>query len=224
MTSTKTPDYPDYQFFPSVITSNGKPLATQYLYNGTVVTDVSLPKESQQKKNNLEKLLNEYESSINIFSPEFNEQIESIANAKKIAALNDFHSLYEPAYNKAREDYFERLGTLDSTAYLDRANRMEATKQNAYAGIINDYYANLDELKNNELSRRYDYLNYLQNSLNNINNENANYLNSINSISSKYTNDYNTYQSNAYRNQYSNSSGVNWGQMADLAALGLSYL
>ena len=31
MTSTNTPDYPEYQFVPSVITSDGQPLATQYI-------------------------------------------------------------------------------------------------------------------------------------------------------------------------------------------------
>ncbi|MCQ2957377.1 MAG: hypothetical protein MJ180_00580 [Candidatus Gastranaerophilales bacterium] len=110
MTSSNTPDYPDYQFVPSIITSNGQPMATQYMYNGAVVTDVSLPKESQQRKSELQKMLNDYEKSINIFSPEFNSQIESIANAKKQSAIDNFNSVYDPVWTNTREDYFARMG------------------------------------------------------------------------------------------------------------------
>lgn len=202
MTSSNTPSYPEYKFVPTTVVANGETLAKQYQdAAGNIVTDISLSQDSVDRKKKLNELLKEYENTVNIFSPELNAQIESIANAKKQNALNDFNSMYEPAVTNAREDYFSRLGTLDSTAYLDRVNSMEKTRQQAYVDIANDYLANIDELKNNELSRRYSYLNYLQNGLNALNTQNNNYLGTIHSLSSSYTDSYNNYLSNLYGTQ-----------------------
>lgn len=207
MTSSSTPEYPEYKFVPTTVIANGDTLAKQYQdANGGIVTDISLSQDSVDRKKKLSELLNEYENSVNIFSPELNSQIKSIAQSKKDSALYDFNSMYEPAVTKAREDYFSRLGTLDSTAYLDRVNSMEKTRQQAYADIANDYITNIEELKNNELSRRYNYLNYLQNGLNAINTQNNNYLGTINALSSSYTDSYNNYLSKLYGSQSSNNN------------------
>ena len=221
MTSSNTPDYPDYpeyEFFPSKVTANGETLAQQYQTNdGTIVTDISISKDTAKRKKKLQELMNEYESNINVFTPEQDAQFESIANAKKESALQNFHSLYEPSVRKSREDYFSRLGTLDSTAYLDRYNALESTKQQAYADIANDYIANLDELKTNELARRYSYLNYLQNGLNSINNQNSNYINSMTNLSSSYTDNYNSYLSSLYGIQANAATRQTGTSLADWA-------
>ncbi len=208
MTSTK-PDYPQYEFVPTTVVSNGETLAKQYKKDGTVITDISLPKESAARKTKLQNLLDEYENSINTFSPDLTAQIESVARAKKNSALQDFENLYEPSARKAREDYFARLGTLDSTAYMDRYNALEKTRSQAYADIANDYAANLEELKNNELNRRYNYLNYLQNGLNSLNNQNNAYLSAVSNLSSSYTNNYNNYLNSLYGAQTSNNDWLN---------------
>ena len=213
MTSSK-PDYPKYEFVPTQVVANGQTLAKQYQKDGSVITDISLPEESIERKNKLQNLLNESENSINIFSPDVESQFNSIATARKNSALKNFENLYEPSARNAREDYFSRLGTLDSTAYLDRYNALERTKAQAYADIANDYEANLDELRNNELSRRYNYLNYLQNGLNSINTQNNAYLNAVNNLSSSYTNSYNNYLNSLYGSR--TSSNNLFGNISDM--------
>ena len=216
MTSSNTPEYPDYEFVPSRVTANGETLAQQYQDpNGIVVTDISLSDDSVKRKKRLQALLDEYEASINTFSPELNLEFKNIADSKKQSALNNFNEMYEPTARKSREDYFARLGTLDSTAYLDRYNALEKTKQDAYADIANDYVANLDELKNNELARRYSYLEFLQNGLNNLEKQNSNYINTINALSSSYTENYNNYLNRLYNSsQNSNNSFGDWAKIA----------
>ena len=222
--TSNTPDYPEYQFIPSIVTSNGETLARQYKTgDGTIVTDISLSKDTVDRKNKLKNLLDDYESQLNVFLPELTTQFENIATAKKKAALDSFESIYEPTVRKSREDYFSRLGTLDSTAYLDRYNDLEKTKQQAYKDIANDYVANLDELKNDELTRRYNYLSYLQSGLNDINNQSNNYISSVSNLSSNYTNSYNNYL-NKYYNAQSNSgssftdSAGTWASIAGTIA------
>ena len=214
--TSNSPEYPEYKFTPSTVIANGEVLAKQYANkDGSIVTDISLSQDDVDRKKKLKQLLEDYENSLNVFSPEMNSQFESIANAKKQSALNSFHSMYEPASRKAREDYFSRLGTLDSTAYIDRFNALEKTKQQAYSDIANDYVANLSELKNNELSNRYNYLNYLQSSLNDLNTTNNNYISAINSLSSSYADNYNNYLRNAYNANSSNKSFMSdWTSLA----------
>lgn len=225
MTSSKTPEYPEYEFVPTKVMTNGQTLAQQYKdKDGIIITDISLSEDSVKRKKKLEELLNSYEGSIDVFSPELNTQFENIANSKKQSALNDFNSMYEPTARKAREDYFSRLGTLDSTAYLDRFNSLENTKQQAYADIANDYVTNLDELKNNELARRYSYLNYLQSGLNSLSNENNNLVNSMTSLSSSYTNNYNNYLSRLYGSEVAAAnSGLNLGDWKSIANIFTSF-
>ena len=209
MTSSSKPSYPEYQFVPTEVVSNGQTLARQYKDNrGTVVTDISLPEESVERKKKLQDLLNQYENSINTFSPELTSQFESVASSKKNSALRNFEEIYEPSVRKAREDYHSRFGTLDSTAYLDRYNALEKTRAQAYADIANDYEANLEELKNSELARRYSYLNYLQTGLNSLNNQNNNYLAAVSSLSSSYTNNYNNYLNSLYGAQVSSNNSL----------------
>ncbi len=222
MTSS-TPDYPEYEFVPTTVTSNGEILAQQYQSDdGTVVTDISLSKDSVDRKNKLKNLLDQYESQLNVFSPELNTQFEAIANAKKQSAINSFESIYEPSVRKSREDYFSRLGTLDSTAYLDRYNDLEKTRQQAYADIANDYVANLDELKNNEIARRYNYLSYLQSGLSDLNNQTNDYISAVSGLSSSYTNSYNNYLNKYYNSQNTSTSGADiagsWANVASTIA------
>ena len=78
MTSTSTPDYPEYKFTPTKVVANGETIAKQYQdESGNVVTDISLSQDSIDRKKKLSELLSEYENSVNIFSPELNAQIES---------------------------------------------------------------------------------------------------------------------------------------------------
>ena len=214
--TSNSPEYPEYMFTPSTVIANGEVLAKQYANNdGTIVTDISLSQDDVDRKKKLKQLLEDYENSLNVFSPELNSQFETIASAKKQNALNSFHSMYEPVAREAREDYFSRLGTLDSTAYLDRFNALEKTKQQAYSDIANDYVANLSELKNNELINRYNYLNYLKSGLNEINTTNNNYISAINSLSSSYADNYNNYLRSVYNASSSQKSFLDdWTSLA----------
>jgi len=78
--------------------------------------------------------------------------------------LTAFNELYEPIRRSTRNDFFNRMGTLDSTAYLDRTNEMDRTENKALSEIAMDSVSQEESLKNAELARRYQYLNYLQGS------------------------------------------------------------
>ncbi|MDD3594398.1 MAG: hypothetical protein PHX18_07205 [Candidatus Gastranaerophilales bacterium] len=210
MGGNSTPDVPEYKFVPTYIQQDGQTLASNY-YDPVLqayVTNVATSAEDQARKSYLKNQLSEYEKGINTFSPELVNQWENIANAQKQSAVGYFDSMYEPAARSAREDYFARLGTLDSTAYLDRQNDIEKTRQQAYADIANNYVANMDTLKQNELSNRYNYLNYLQNGINGAGNTQNNYLSAISALGSSYNNSYNDYLWSKYKAELAGSSAT----------------
>ena len=199
---------PEYQFTPTIIKSNGQTLAAQYIdpFTNMFVTQIDEPKESSEEKKKLSREISEGLSKINTFSPDTIKEFEKIAQAKKQRAIDEYDAEYEPKYRANMEDFFSRLGTLDSTAYLDSVNSLESGRRRAYSDISRDYIANIDTLKQNELQNRYAYLNYLQNALNSTTSNTDNYLNSLLPASSSYNKDRNNY----YLNGAKSSNNTNY--------------
>ena len=124
---------PEYEFTPTVIQSNGRTLAAQYInpFTNMLVTQIDEPKESIDAKNKLKQQINEGFAKINTFSPDTMKEFEEIAEAKKQRAIDEYEAAYEPKYRANMEDFFSRLGTLDSTSYLDSVNSLESGRRKA---------------------------------------------------------------------------------------------
>jgi hypothetical protein len=199
---------PEYQFTPTIIKSNGRTVAAQYIdpFTNMLVTQIDEPQDSNDSKNKLKQQISDGFKQINTFSPDLLKQFDKIAEAKKQKSIEEYEAEYEPKYRANMEDFFSRLGTLDSTAYLDSVNALESGRRRAYSDISRDYTADIDTLKQNELQNRYAYLSYLQKALNDTTSANDNYFNSLLSASSNYNNNRNNY----YLNSSKSSSSPNY--------------
>ncbi len=209
---------PEYEFTPTVIKSNGRTLAAQYIdpFTNMLVTQIDEPEESNEAKNKLKQQISEGLSNINTFSPDLLKQFEKTAEAKKQKAIDEYEAEYEPKYRANMEDFFSRLGTLDSTAYLDSINSLESGRRRAYSDIARDYVADIDTMKQNELQNRYAYLSYLQNALNGTSSSSDSYLNSMLSAASSYNKDRNNYYLGGFK---SSSSPNYWGLSTQAVSL-----
>lgn len=186
---------PEYEFTPTIIKSNGRTLAAQYIdpFTNMLVTQIDEPQESNDAKNQLKQQISKGLANINTFSPDMLKEFEKSAEAKKQKAIEEYEAEYEPKYRANMEDFFARLGTLDSTAYLDSVNSLESGRRKAYSDIARDYVADIDTMKQNELNNRYAYLSYLQNALDNTTSSYDNYFSSLLSSGSNYNNSKNNY-------------------------------
>lgn len=221
MSKNSEPEAPQYQFKPTTITQNGQTVASN-TYDPTNGWNVSynLSDEDLARKNNLKNQLQMYEQNINAFSPQIQRQFEDIAGARRDKAIDQFNDIYEPSERQTREDYFSRLGTLDSTAYLDRQNDLEKTKANAYSDIAKDYVANLDSLKQNELANRYQYLNYLNSGISGYDALANAYTSAIANMGNAYNSGLNNFNLSNYQNQLAQYNSTKGGNSNLYSAIG----
>jgi len=130
---------------------------------GIVTEYIQTPEEKQLQEWRKSQIV-EYEPKVNTWDQSTLDGFKATADANKQKNLTAFNELYEPIRRSTRNDFFNRMGTLDSTAYLDRTNEMDRTENKALSEIAMDSVSQEESLKNAELARRYQYLNYLQGS------------------------------------------------------------
>lgn len=163
------PSTPKQTFVPTTIRYGGEDVARTYQEgkgrDTRTVTEFMQSEADKQLEAQRKAAIAQYEPTINVFSPETQKSWMDVAETQKQQQLKQFNELYEPTIRKQREDYFARLGTLQSTPYLERQRELEKTQSEALQNIAADYVAKQEQLKANELANRYAYLNYLQGGL-----------------------------------------------------------
>ena len=93
---------PEYEFTPTIIQSNGRTIAAQYMdpFTNMLVTQINEPEESRNEKNELKQKISEGITNINTFSPDLLNQFEKTADAKKQRAIAEYEAEYEPSKSK----------------------------------------------------------------------------------------------------------------------------
>lgn len=157
------PTSPSYS--PSVVKYGDTDISKTYKDpSGQIVTQYVQTPEEKQLMEWRKQQLAEYEPKINTWDDSTLQGFKATADANKQKNITAFKELYDPIRRDTRNDYFNRMGTLDSTAYLDRTNELDNTENKALSQIAEDSVAQEEALKDAELARRYQYLNYLQGS------------------------------------------------------------
>ncbi len=107
-------------------------------------------------------------SSINTFSPEAIQNLNDQVNAYKENALEELDELYTPILQKTRNDAARRFGNLDNTVYLQNLDKVEKQRTNAATKLAQNIVSMQNDLINEEIQNRYNYLNFLNNYQNQI--------------------------------------------------------
>ena len=133
--------------------------------------------------------------NLNVFSAdtqkELNNQVQSYINQ----GIDDINQIYEPMLNDLQNDIASRFGNLDNSIFMDNLSQIENSRAQAVSDFTQDVQSYRQDLINNELANRYDYLDYLNsyrqqiysnilNALNSSQNLSNSYYSSLNGISS----------------------------------------
>lgn len=151
--------------------------------------------------------------NLNVFSADtqkaLNNQVQSYINQ----GIDDINQIYEPMLNNLQNDIASRFGNLDNSIFMDNLSQIENSRAQAVSDFSQDVQTYRQDLINNELANRYDYLNYLNSYRQQIYSNILNALNSSQNLSNL---------SNSY---YSNLNGISTGGQsstqtaADLAGI-----
>ncbi len=183
------------------ISINGQSKANTNYQNGQLVTNYNMsPLEEQTLNYTQSQILNNLDN-INVFSPKTMDNIYKELNAYKLQGINDINETYTPMLQELQENIASRFGNLDNSVFMDNLNSIESKRADAISELATNLQSKQSSLINNELSNRYNYLNYLSNLQNSINNNMLNTINASRNSTQVYNN---TTSSNNGFNDYAN--------------------
>lgn len=191
-----------------VVTINGEEKASQYKNGNTVYTNYNM---SDAEKNIYDYAQNSFLENlpkVNVFSEDTQKQMQNQLSAYTQKGIDTINDIYTPMLNDMKTDIASRFGNFDNSIFMNNLNSIESNRADAMNSLTQDILAKQNELINDELNKRYNYLDFL----NGIQNQTtANILSYMQQAAN------NSHSGNSYNNSnYSSSSGI--GDYARLAA------
>ncbi len=101
--------------------------------------------------------------NLNVFSADtqrdLNNQVQSYINK----GIEDINDIYTPMLQDLQNDIASRFGNLDNSIFMDNLSELEDKRADAVSDFAQDVQTYRQDLVNNELANRYQYLDYLNN-------------------------------------------------------------
>ncbi len=146
-----------------VVNINGAEKASHYKKGNTVYSNFNM--------NDTEKKIYDYSQNsflenlpnINVFSADTQRGLQNQLNAYTQNGLETINNYYTPMLSNLKNDIASRFGNFDNSAFMDNLSSIESNRAKAMSSLAQDVLAKQNELYNDELTRRYNYLNFLNN-------------------------------------------------------------
>ena len=181
------------------ISINGQTKANTSYQNGQLVTNYNMSPLEEQTLNYTQSQILDNLKNINVFSPKTMDNIYKELNAYKLQGINDINQTYTPMIQELQEDVASRFGNLDNSIFMDNLKGIESKRAEAVGNLATNLQSKQSSLINNELSNRYNFLNYLSNLQISINSNIQNTINAsrnssqVNNTTSNLNNSFNDY-------------------------------
>lgn len=204
--------YPSYSG--GAVSINGQQKASSYQNGNTVYTNYNM---SDAEKYAYDYAQNSFAASLpklNVFDANtqqgFNDQLSAYTK-QGMKIIND---TYTPLIRNLENDIAKRFGNFDNSAFMDELGELEDKRSEAVSALASDVMEKRSDIINNELSQRYNYLNFLGNVQSSIYNNALNYINAAASNSAAGNN----YNAQAFAaGQNINNTLSNYANMASTA-------
>lgn len=170
----KNSKYPSYSS--GSVSMNGNNVATVSKRGNTVNSNYNMPAAEKGIYDYAQNSMLTSLPQINVFSGETQKNINSQLEAYKNRGVQSINDIYTPIMNNLKTDIASRFGNLNNSVFFDNLNNVEKNRANAISTLAQDLEAQRSNLYNNELSQRYNYLNFLNTLQNQINNNAMNYM------------------------------------------------
>lgn len=211
----KSSSTPVQSYANGVVSINGEQKASQKKIGDTVYSDYNMSDSEKKIYDFAQNSFLENLPNINVFSENTQKNLQNQLNAYTQSGLNAIQNYYTPMLSNLKTDIASRFGNFDNSVFLDKLSSLEANRADAMNSFAQDIMAKRNELINDELSNRYNYLNFLNGIQNQYGANAFNYLSQAGNASSSGT--FNT-------SKPSNSNATEVAQLAStLLSLYLQY-
>ena len=191
-----------------VVTINGEEKASQYKNGNTVYSNYNMSDAEKQIYDYAQNSFLENLPKVNVFSEDTQKQMQNQLNAYTQKGIDTINDIYTPMLNDMKTDIASRFGNFDNSIFMNNLNDIESNRADAMSSLTQDILAKQNELINDELNKRYTYLDFL----NGIQNQTTSNIFSYMQQAANNSNSGNSYNNSSY----SASSGI--GDYARLAA------
>lgn len=106
--------------------------------------------------------------NVNTFSDDTMKNLDNQVKAYLNQGVQTINSTYTPMIRNMQNDVARRFGNTNNSVFMDNLRDIEGQRAAAISDLAQDVNAKRSDIVNDELSRRYDYLNYLNNYQNQI--------------------------------------------------------
>lgn len=152
---------------------------------------------------------------LNVFSADTQNDMRNQLNAYTQNGLDKLDSIYSPMLSDMKTDIASRFGNFDNSIFMDKLGSIEGKRADSMSSLVQDIMAKQSSLVNDELGRRYNYMNFLYDIQNQTNSNVLNYLNRAANNSS----DGLSYNSRNYNNMNSQLLGdIDIGKILGMVA------
>ncbi len=160
---------------------NGQTKASTYKKGNTVYTDYNMSPYEKQAYDYAQKSFAENLPTLNVFSEDTQKQLQKQMNAYKNKGIETINNIYTPMLDNMKTDIASRFGNFDNSSFLNSLNDIESSRANAISDFAQDMTLKENDLINDELSRRYQYMSFL----NGINNQALSNLSTYSALTSR---------------------------------------
>lgn len=192
--SKKTKNKPKIYDLSSSITVNGQNKSSASSTKNGVKSSYNMDPYEQAAYNFAQKSFYENMPNVNVFSDETVKNLNNQVNAYLNQGINTIQNTYTPMIREMQNDIARRFGNVNNSIFMDNLNDIESKRAGAISDLAQNVEAKRNELVNNELANRYDYLNFLNGYQNQVYNNmlsmlglNNNMLNTSNTHLNKNT-------------------------------------
>lgn len=160
---------------------NGQTKASTYKKGNTVYTDYNMSPYEKQAYDYAQKSFAENLPTLNVFSEDTQKQLQKQMNAYNNKGIETINNIYTPMLDNMKTDIASRFGNFDNSSFLNSLNDIESSRANAISDFAQDMTLKENDLINDELSRRYQYMSFL----NGINNQALSNLSTYSALTSR---------------------------------------
>ena len=189
------------------ININGQNKVSTYKRGNNVITDYNMSDAERKIYNYAQNSFADSLKDVNVFDEDTKKNLQAEVDAYTLNGQKMINNIYTPMLENLKNDVASRFGNLDNSVFLDKLNTIESKRSDSINSLAQDILAKQDDVVKKELTKRYTYLNFLQDIQNQINS------NMYNLISASKQ------QNNSSGNTNSqNSSGMDMSNYINLAS------
>ena len=152
--------YPSYST--GTVQLNGKSKVKTYRSGNNVISNYIMSPEEKKAYNYAQKSFAESLPNINVFDENTQKGFQTQLDAYTKQGEKMINNIYNPMINNLKTDIASRFGNFDNSVFMDKLNSIESNRAESVSSLAQDVLTKRDDLVNQELSRRYNYLSFLQ--------------------------------------------------------------